>query len=143
MRYWLIALPREDIEHCIKIGTFGLCRKYVLGNVQPGDKLGCYVTKESKIIALGEATSNHYLDDQPVFLREGFFPDRINFQACKLSKSAEIDFKSIIEEMKFIKNLAYWSVYFSKGIVEINASDWKVISHYLATKSGSAETCDT
>ena len=45
MKFWLIALPRADIEHCIKKGVFGMRRKHVLGNVKPGDKVGCYITR--------------------------------------------------------------------------------------------------
>lgn len=128
MRYWLIALPRADMEHCIKIGTFGLSRKHVLGNIEVGDKIGCYITKEYKIIGLGETTSEHYLDDSPVFLRkEGLFADRIDFKAIPLVGENEIDFMRFIEDMKFIKHLAHWSVYFSKGIVEITEHDWKVL----------------
>jgi len=64
MNHWIICLPREDMEHCIKLGTFGLNRKHTLGQVKAGDKVACYITKESKIIALGEATSDYYLDDK-------------------------------------------------------------------------------
>lgn len=128
MRYWLIALPREDMEHCIKKGVFGMSRKHVLGSVSIGDKIGCYITGERKIIALGEVTSEHYLDDSPMFLREGLFADRIDFKANLLGKSGEIDFMTVVDEMEFIKNVAYWSVYFSKSIVEITQRDWKLIS---------------
>jgi predicted RNA-binding protein len=123
--YWLISLPRPDMEHCIKKGIFGMTRKYVLGKIQPGDKLGCYVTKECKIIALGETTSAHYLDNEPVFLREGHFFERFNFEAQRLE--IEIDFKPLIDKVDFIKNLAYWSVYLSRSIVQITEKDWTLI----------------
>jgi predicted RNA-binding protein len=116
------------MEHCIEKGVFGLGRKYVLGKVQPGDKIGCYVTKECKIIGLGEAISSHYLDDTPVFLGEGLYADRIDFKATALGKGHEIDFINVVDDMKFIKNVAYWSVYLSKGIVEITAADWNLLS---------------
>ncbi len=61
MNYWLLALRREKMEFCIDVGVFGLNRKYVLGRVQTGDKVVCIVTKEYKIIALGEMTSEYYL----------------------------------------------------------------------------------
>lgn len=116
------------MEHCVRVGTFGLSRKHILGSVEPGDKVACYATKEYKIIALGEATSTHYLDDSAVFLREGVYCDRIDFKASLLGQDNELDFMTIIDQMNFIKNLAYWSVYFSKGIVEITEHDWKVIA---------------
>lgn len=128
MKYWLIALPRADMEHCIKKGVFGMSRKHVLGSVQVGDKVGCYITKERKIIALGEVTHGHYLDDSPVFLRDGLFADRIDFKATPLGRNNEIDFMNVVDDMEFIKNVAYWSVYFSKSIVEITSRDWKLLS---------------
>jgi hypothetical protein len=27
MNYWMICLPREDMEHCIKRGVFGATRR--------------------------------------------------------------------------------------------------------------------
>jgi hypothetical protein len=63
MNYWIISLPRPDMEHCIQIGTFGLNRKYIIGAAKPSDKVACYITKENKIIAIGEITSNYYSRD--------------------------------------------------------------------------------
>lgn len=130
MRYWMIALPRADMEHCIKIGTFGLARKYVLGRVGVGDKIGCYVTKEYKVIALGEVTAPYYLDDKSVFKGSQLFPDRIDFSAKRINP--ELDFMSVIDQMSFIKNMAYWTVYFRNGIVEISGRDWKAIEQACA-----------
>lgn len=132
MKYWIIALARKDMEHCIQKGVFGMSRKHVLGHVQPGDKIACYITKERKIIAIGEATSTHFLDDSPLFLSEGLYPDRITFSAELLPTKKELDFMSIVDQMKFIKNLAYWSVYFSKSIVEISQVDWNTIKARLS-----------
>lgn len=125
MNYWILSLPREDMKHCIKIGTFGLNRKYVLGRVRKGDKIACYTFKDMKIIALGEATSEYYLDDTPVFKSDGLYPDRFDFRADLLS--ADLDFVSMIDQLSFIDNLAYWSVYLRSGIRSIPEKDWKVI----------------
>lgn len=127
MNHWIIALPRKDMEHCIKIGTFGLGRKFILGHVQKGDKVACYVTKEYKIIALGETTTDYYVDDSSVFEKEGLFPDRFDFKAEKLASDAELDFMTVIDKMSFVKNLAYWSAYFRNGIVRIQAADWNTL----------------
>lgn len=127
MNYWIIALPREDMEHCINIGTFGLNRKWVLGKIQPGDKIACYITKENKIIALGETTSDYFMDTKKIFKSEGLFPDRFNFKANLLDKGNEIDFKSLIDDLSFITNKYYWPVYFKSGIKQIPEPDWKLI----------------
>ncbi len=134
MSYWILSLPRADMEHCIRIGTFGMKRKYLLGRVKKGDGIACYVTKDYKIIGLGEVTSPYYMDDSDIFKSEGVFPDRIDIKAGTLSP--ELDFISIIDKLQFIKNLAYWTVYMRNGIVEIPEHDWKVINN--AVKVGGA-----
>lgn len=134
--YWIIALPRDHMEHCIQIGKFGLNRKHVLGRVCDGDKVACYITKEHKIIALGEVTRSYYLDDSKVFKAEGVFPDRFNFSAKHLGATGELDFMTVIDKMGFIKNLAYWSAYFRNGIVGISETDWNTISEKQKLLSG-------
>ena len=125
MKYWLISLPREDTEHCIKLGVFGRSQRHVLGKVEQGDKLAFYVTKDRKIVALGEATSEYYYDEKKIFHADGVFPHRFDFKAERLS--AEYDFMQIIDRMSFITNLAYWSVYLRLGLKEISRDDWKLI----------------
>lgn len=127
MNYWIIALPREDMEHCIKIGTFGLNRKHNMGKVTKDDKVVCYVTKECKIIALGEVTSDYYMDTRKVFHSDGLFPDRFNFKAQQLEVKDELDFKSMVDELSFITNKLYWSVYLRAGIAQIPQEDWTLI----------------
>lgn len=127
MNYWLICLPREDIEHCIKIETFGLSRKNLIANVKTGDKVICCAGKgDWKVIAVGEATSDYYLDVQPVFLKDGIFPDRFRFHAQKLT--TEIDVIQVLDRLSFITNIAHWAVYFRNGIAKCNEDDWKLVT---------------
>ena len=128
MNYWLIALTREDMEHCIRVGTFGVNRKNTIGNVQKGDKVACYITKESKIIALGEATSSYYMDDKNIFKTQGSFPDRFDFKAPPLGRENEIDFKAMVDDFQFITNKFYWTVYLRNGIAKISGDDWQLIN---------------
>ena len=141
MGYWIIALPREDMEHCIEIGTYGMNRKGPLGKVQVGDGVVCYVTRERKIIALGEVTEPYYLDDAKVFKKSGVFPDRIGFKARRFSPSREFDFIQIIDRLELITNIAYWSVYLRTGFVEISKKDWDFIQGQ--TKDLSIRSTDT
>ena len=130
MKYWIIALPRDKMEHCIDIGTFGLNRKYVLGSMQPGDFVACYVNKEYKIVALGEVTEPYYIDDSKVFpwaSGSDLYIDRIKFKAEKINRSQEVDFIQLLDKMSFIKNLAYWNVHFNGSVKEISKQDWETI----------------
>lgn len=134
MNYWLIALPREDMEHCISIGTFGMKRKGQMTHAKKGDKIACYITKEYKIIALGELVSDYYMDDSDIFRRNDvMYPDRFDFKAAQFQPGEELDFMQIIDKMSFITNLAYWSAYFRNGLIKMAKSDWETIS--VACKS--------
>lgn len=127
LKYWIIALPREDMEHCIKVGTFGKNRKSPLDKVERGDGVVCYITKERKIIAIGEVTEGYYLDDSAIFKKEGVFPDRIRFKARQFDGKDEFDFISIIDKLQLVTNIAHWSVYLRTGFVQISQADWNLI----------------
>ena len=128
MNYWLLCLPREDMERCMQVGIFGLARKHILGHVNAGDSLICCAGKgDWKIIAIGTASSAYYVDDKKVFLKEGDFPDRFDFECERLPKNSEIDVMSIIDQLSFVKDLAYWSVFFRNGIVKMSKQDWDLI----------------
>lgn len=125
---WLVCLPREDMEHCVKVGVFGLKRKNVISQVQSGDRVACIVTREKdwKLIALGETVSDYYLDDSSIFLQPGSFVDRFKFKATKLKP--EISFADLISKMDFIKKPEYYSAYFKNGIVKLTDKEWSVIA---------------
>lgn len=129
MNHWLICLPREDLEHCMKAGVFGLSRKHILGNVKKGDLIICCAGKgDWKIIGFGEATSDYYVDDSAVFLKRGYFPDRFDFQSRQLGLGKEVDLMGIIDRLSFVSNLAYWAVYFRNGIARCTEADWELIN---------------
>ena len=129
MNCWLLCLPRADLEHCMKVGTFGLARKHILGGMSKGDSIVCCAGKgDWKIIGLGSATSGYYIDDKKVFLKDGFFSDRFDFKAEKLSVNQKLEIMQIIDNLSFVKNMAYWAVFFRNGIVKMSELDWELIS---------------
>lgn len=129
MNYWLICLPREDLEHCMRMGTFGLGRKHILGHVVTGDGVVCCAGKgDWKIIGQGTAISDYYVDAKKIFLKDGTFPDRFDFKAEKLPNERQVDLISLIDQLSFVGNLAYWAVFFRNGIVKISKQDWDLIS---------------
>lgn len=129
MNYWLLCLPREDISNCMRVGTFGLSRKILIGHVRKADRVVCCAGKgDWKIIGLGTVTSDYYVDDSKLFLKDGIFPDRFDFTSENLPQDLEIDILSIIGKLSFVKNLAYWAVSFRIGIVKISKSDWDLIT---------------
>lgn len=133
-KYWIIALPRDRMQFCMKVGVFGLNRKFILGKVQKGDGIACYVTKDCKFVGFGSVTEPYYLTVEPIFTNkeifgEGYtlFPDRINFECEPLSSQLEVEFKPLINQMHFISNPKFWTVHFSVGILEIPEEDWNTI----------------
>lgn len=140
MNYWLLCLPREDLEHCMKKGVFGLARKHTLGNVAKNDRVACCVTKgDWKIIGLGTALSDYYIDDANVFLKEGTFSHRFNFTSKKLPKEQEFDIISVIDQLSFVTNLAYWAVFFRSGIAKMSVEDWELLCTKITP--GSSGNC--
>lgn len=134
MNYWLVCLPREDMEHCIKIGTFGASRKGALTNAKKGDKLVCYITKECKLIALGELTSDYYMADEKIFKSDGDFPDRFNFKAMPLGSKLELDIKTMIDDLSFVTNKLFWSVFFRLSNRKLTKEDYDIISQRCSKK---------
>ena len=133
MNYWLMCLPRANLEHCMKVGTFGLARKHVLGSVAKGGPVVCCAGKgDWKIIGYGEATSDYYVDDKKVFLKDGYFVDRFDFSSEKLGSNQEVDIMQIIDRLEFVKNLAYWAVFFRNGIVKMSKRDWELTMKQVA-----------
>lgn len=131
MNYWLISLPRVDMEHCIKKGVFGASRRGALFKAKIGDKVICYITKECKIIATGELTSDYYMSDEKIFRTEGDFPDRFNFRADKLASNNEVETRSMLDKLNFVTNKTYWSVYFRLSSRQISKQDYDIILSHL------------
>lgn len=127
MNYWLISLPRVDMMHCINKGVFGARHKGLLSAAKKGDKVVCYVTKDCKIIALGELTSDYYTGSTQIFLADGSFPARFNFVASKLPSDNEIDIRSMVDDLSFITNKLSWSVFFRLSNRRLPKSDYELI----------------
>ncbi|GAB1351641.1 MAG TPA: EVE domain-containing protein [Candidatus Rifleibacterium sp.] len=135
MNYWLICLPREDMDHCMKIGTFGATRRIGVAKARKGDKVVCYVSKECKIVGLGELTSDYYMSDEKVFRADDVFPDRFNFKAEKLGSEKEIEIRSLINDLGFITNKAYWSVFFRLSNRQLPEKDYLLIARRCGRKA--------
>jgi predicted RNA-binding protein len=108
-----------------------------MGGISEGDGIVCCVSKDWRIIAAGRTTSEYYMDTSKVFVKDGLFPDRFNFAAGQVGADDEIDVKQVLDRLSFVKNLAYWPVFFRNAIVEISEADWKLINKQLPHKAAS------
>lgn len=125
MNYWMLCLPRPDMEHCIKIGSYGLKRALVINNVKADDKLVLYVSRECKVIALGTVTKGFYRSSRPVFRAAGNFDFRFDFQSIKTDP--ELDFKTLLDKLPLTKDSRNWGGRLRMGIANISSADWSII----------------
>ncbi len=126
MKYWLIAVSKLDMERILKLGTFGRNSNARVLEVSVGDKLAFYVTKESRIVAVGEVSQGYYLSEKRIFRDDrSTYPHRIDFRAKELQES--VDFKPLVTKLSFIKIPAYWPAYIRRGFAEMTEKDWSVI----------------
>lgn len=139
MNHWIISMPREDMLHCIDIRTYGKNRKWVLGRVKPGDAVACVASREWKILALGEFTSELFLDDEPVFKSEGVFPFRVNFNAKLLPAQKQIEIKPIILEFSIVRSPSYWGAYFKASPTQITKGDWDMLNEAVFSSAGGSK----
>ena len=126
MNYWLLCLPRPDLEHCIKIGIFGLPRKNTIQGVKQGDQVLCCAARgDWKILAKGEATGDYFIDIEKIFLSDDIYPDRFEFTAAKFPH--EIDLKKFINNLNCVTKPAYWPLFFRSGITRLTLADYNLI----------------
>lgn len=132
MRYWLIAIPRQDLNRCLELGVFGRSSKNKFLGVEPGDKLAFYVTGEYTIAALGWVTEGYFFDSSDIFHRQGDFPHRIRFAAKQLIEP--IEFKPLVTKFRFIRKPEYWPAYIRRGFAELFEEDWALIAEIGSKK---------
>ncbi len=123
--YWIIALPRADMVHCVSIGKFGKNISRIISSVREGDKVVCYLTKEAKIIGLGTVNKGYYTSKLKAFLADGEYSHRFNFDA-EILKS-EIDFRTLVKQLRLTKDSQSWGPVLRLGIARLAEDDWNVI----------------
>lgn len=124
MTYWICITNRENWEVIKRHNVWGVPKKHknTLSRVKPGDKLVIYVRQEKdkegnllepKIVGIYEVTSEPYVDFSRIFKphRGGkeTYPYRVKIKPIKIG---EINFKPLINDLKFIKNKKRWSMHF-------------------------------
>ncbi len=128
LNYWIIALPRPDMERCLDVGTFGMNYPYLLNRIEVGDKVVFCASKEWLIIADGTITKPYYVSSKRVFLSQsGAFEHRLDFEAKRLEPEHQVDFRSLVAELSFIQNPAKWGPYFMHPIRQMSREDYEFL----------------
>lgn len=149
MKYWIVAITREDLEQCLKLGKYGRNSDFLVKKVLEGDKLVFFATGEAKIIALGEVVRSCYRDysrvfraTQQVIEEHGddfggvqYFPYRIDFIHDPVETPVEL--APLVKDLEFIKNPEYPHASYRRGFADITERDWNTIT--MAVKKSSAK----
>ena len=142
MSYWLCITTEENWKVIEQKNVWGVQEKHrnTIGKVKIGDKCLIYVVltkKDDKIIpprimAAYEVISEVFIDRSRIFKplardRNEVFPLRIKLKLIKIFEKP-IDFKSLIPELKFIKNKKRWTGHIQgKAMREIPEEDYELI----------------
>lgn len=142
MSYWLCITTEENWKVIKQKNIWGVQEKHrnTIAKVKLGDKCLIYVmsTKKddelipSRIMAVYEVISEVFVDRSRIFKppardRNETFPLRIKLKPIKIFEKP-VDFKSLIPELKFIKNKKKWTGHIQgKAMREIPEEDYNLI----------------
>jgi len=141
MAYWLCITNEENWKVIKEKNIWGVPHRHknTIAKVKPDDKCLIYVmsTKRNKdiipprIVAAYEVISEVFEDQSRIFKslpgRNEVFPYRVKLKPIKIFRKP-IDFKSLIPELKFIKNKRKWTGHIQgKAMREIPKEDYDLI----------------
>ncbi len=138
MKYWMCVTTEENWHIIRDKNVWGVPvrAKNTINKVSPGDKIIIYVIQSrkdkdvipSRIIGVFEVVSKPYYDEKPIFksYKGRTFPYRIDIKPIKIF-SSPIYFKDIVDEMSFVRNKKFWTVYFRRAMFEIPKNDYEKI----------------
>jgi len=142
MAYWLCITTEENWNVIKQKNVWGVQEKHrnTIAKVKPGDKCLIYVMSTKKddelipprIMAAYEVTSEVFVDRSRIFKPSArnkieTFPLRIKLKSIKIFENP-VDFKSLIPELRFIKNKKNWTGHIQgKAMREIPEEDYELI----------------
>ncbi len=142
MNYWLCITTEDNWKVIKEKNVWGVPERHknTIAKVKPKDKLLIYLKQERKkdkiveprIVAAYEVASEVYRDSKKIFksppnMRNETFPLRIKIKPVKIFKKP-VDFKSLIPELKFIKNKQKWTGHLmGKAMRQIPKEDYELI----------------
>ena len=122
MKYWLCITTEENWKVIKEKNIWGVSQRHknTIAKVKPGDKCLIYVmsTRKNKevippkIVGAYEVISEVFEDRSRIFKsppgKSEIYPYRIKLKPIKIFEKP-LDFKSLIPELKFIKNKKRWT----------------------------------
>jgi len=137
MNYWICILNRENFNIVIQKQKWGVAERYkkILYNVNVGDKLIFYITKESVFNGVSEVASDSFIDEEDIFLslkkdRTQKFSHRIKIKPVIFLEQIT-PIKPIILKLDFIKRKKNFQMHFmGKAMIPIGENDASTIISY-------------
>ena len=141
MKYWLCITTEENWKVIKEKNIWGVSQRHknTIAKVKPGDKCLIYVmsTRKNKevippkIVGAYEVISEVFEDRSMIFKsppgKSEIYPYRIKLKPIKIFEKP-LDFKSLIPELKFIKNKKRWTGHIQgKAMREIPKEDYESI----------------
>ena len=141
MAYWLCITNDENWDAIRKKNIWGVSQRHrnTIAKVKPGDKCLIYVKSTKKdneilpprIVAIYEVVSEVFEDRSKIFKsssgKSEVYPYRIKLKPVKIFEKP-VEFKSLILELKFIKNKKRWTGHIQgKAMREIPEEDFRLI----------------
>ncbi|HIP25258.1 MAG TPA: EVE domain-containing protein [Archaeoglobus profundus] len=141
MTYWLCITTEENWKVIREKNIWGVPQRHknTIAKVKPGDRCIIYVmsTKRDKeiipprVVATYEFISEVFEDRSRIFKsppgKSEIYPYRIKLKPIKIFEKP-LDFKSLIPELKFIRNKKKWSGHIQgKAMIEIPREDYDLI----------------
>jgi len=141
MKYWLCITTEENWKVIKEKNIWGVSQRHknTIAKVKPGDKCLIYVmsTRKNKevippkIVGAYEVISEVFEDRSRIFKsppgKSEIYPYRIKLKPIKIFEKP-LDFKSLIPELKIIKNKKRWTGHIQgKAMREIPKEDYESI----------------
>ena len=149
MDYWLCVTNEDNWRVVVSDGVWGVSERFKrsLERVKPGDKLVFYLVQErregelvpSRIVGVMSVVSEPFIEEKRIFKPAGSAGEKIF--PCRVKVSRElipgrwVEFKPLVDKLKFIKNKRYWTGALRRAMVKIPKEDYELLVQELKKAS--------
>lgn len=145
MNYWLCVTNGDNWRVVVSKGVWGVSERFKrpLELVKSGDKLVFYLVQEkregellpSRVVGVMSVVSEPFVDEKKIFKPAGsageeIFPYRVRVKK-ELIPKGWVEFKPLVDRLKFIKNKQYWTGALRRAMVRIPKEDYELIVQEL------------
>ncbi len=142
---WLCVTNQRNWRVVVSRGIWGVSERFrrSIELVKPGDKLVFYLVQEkhegelvpSRVVGVMSVVSEPFVDKRKIFKPAGsageeIFPYRVRVKK-ELIPKGWVEFKPLVDKLKFIKNKQYWTGALRRAMVKIPKEDYELLVQEL------------